>query len=229
MIFDKDGTLFDFGATWEAWASGLLWQLAEQEAERAAFLGKLIGYDYLNQRFSPDSVAIAGTPFEIVQALSPEFPNMSDRELLQVLNAEAVSAPMREAVPLAALLHRLKSVGLKLGVATNDAEEPALAHLDAVGVRAFFDFIAGSDSGFGAKPEPGQLYAFCDQVGIATEHTVMVGDSTHDLVAGRAAGMATVAVLTGMADAEQLIPYADVVIPDIGHLPDWMGLTPLEG
>jgi phosphoglycolate phosphatase len=50
----------------------------------------------------------------------------------------------------------------------------------------------------------------------------MVGDSRHDLAAGRAAGMHTVAVLTGPARDEDLRPFADVVLPDIGHLPEWL-------
>ena len=111
-----------------------------------------------------------------------------------------------------------------LGVATNDAEAPALSHLDAAGVRARFDFVAGSDSGYGAKPGPGQLLAFCDRVGVAPAQALMVGDSTHDLKAGRAAGMRTAAVLTGMALADDLAPFADVVLPHIGHVPDWLGL-----
>ena len=53
----------------------------------------------------------------------------------------------------------------------------------------------------------------------------MVGDSTHDLEAGRSAGMRTIAVLTGLAEAQNLAPFADVVFPDIGHIPDWIGLT----
>ena len=52
----------------------------------------------------------------------------------------------------------------------------------------------------------------------------MVGDSPHDLVAGRAAGMTAVAVLTGIATEADLGPLADVVLPDIGHLPGWLGL-----
>jgi phosphoglycolate phosphatase len=51
----------------------------------------------------------------------------------------------------------------------------------------------------------------------------MVGDSTHDLVAGRAAGMQTLGVLTGVADSEELAPFADAVLPDIGHIPGWLG------
>ena len=34
--------------------------------------------------------------------------------------------------------------------------------------------------------------------------------------------MQTVAVLTGLAETAQLAPYADVVLPDIGHLPAWL-------
>jgi phosphoglycolate phosphatase len=34
--------------------------------------------------------------------------------------------------------------------------------------------------------------------------------------------MQTVAVLTGVAEADELAPLADVVLPNIGHLPDWL-------
>jgi phosphoglycolate phosphatase len=51
-----------------------------------------------------------------------------------------------------------------------------------------------------------------------------VGDSRHDLVAGRAAGMRCVGVLTGLADRADLSPLADAVLPDIGHLPGWLDL-----
>ena len=47
----------------------------------------------------------------------------------------------------------------------------------------------------------------------------MVGDSTHDLMAGRAAGMPTIGVLTGMAGAATLAPYADIVLSNIGEIP----------
>ena len=123
------------------------------------------------------------------------------------------------------MLQRFRDAGLKLGVATNDAEAPARAHLQTARISSAFDFVVGSDSGYGAKPATGQLLAFCDQVGVAPERTAMVGDSTHDLEAGRSAGMRTIAVLTGLAEAQNLAPFADVVFPDIGHIPDWIGLT----
>ena len=50
----------------------------------------------------------------------------------------------------------------------------------------------------------------------------MVGDSTHDLMAGRAAGMQTLAVLTGAAGAGELAPFADHVLAHIGDIPGWL-------
>ena len=122
------------------------------------------------------------------------------------------------------LLSRLRAAGLALGVATNDAEHSARSHLAAVGVEPLFDFVAGSDSGHGAKPAPGPLLAFARAARLDPRQVVMVGDSAHDLHAGRAAGMACVAVLTGLATHDDLAPLADAVLPDIGHLPAWLGL-----
>ncbi|MEM6305106.1 MAG: HAD family hydrolase [Pseudomonadota bacterium] len=222
LIFDKDGTLFDFAATWEAWAEAFLIRLCAGDQAQAARAGAAIGYDLAGARFDRDSVVIAGTPDDVVAALAPYFPGRAPAELRGVINEEAARAPQAEAVPLKPLLTALRARGLKLGVATNDAEAPAQAHLGAAGVVEFFDFIAGFDSGHGAKPAPGQLRAFAALTGLALEACAMIGDSTHDLRAGRAAGMTCVAVLTGLAEADALAPLADVVLPDIGHLPAWL-------
>jgi phosphoglycolate phosphatase len=222
LIFDKDGTLFEFSATWEAWAQAFLLRLTDGDRAAAAKIGQDIGFDMATRKFASDSVAIAGTPDEIAQALAPHFPDLSPDGMLAMLNEEATMAPQVEAVPLIPYLTGLRAQGIKLGVATNDSEEPALAHLNSAGVVELFDFIAGFDSGYGAKPAAGQLLAFCKQTGCDPSRVAMVGDSTHDLMAGKAAGMRCIAVLTGMAPRDVLAPYAEVVLPDIGHIPDWL-------
>ncbi|WP_195820772.1 HAD family hydrolase [Roseobacter sp. MH60115] len=220
-LFDKDGTLFDFAATWEAWAAAFLEGLTS-DAQKAAALGKVIGFDYAQRRFQPDSVVIAGTPGEVAETLLPHMPGHSVASLLDFLNEEAEQAPQVEAVPLVPFLSGLRQKGLRLGVATNDAEAPARTHLARAGVTGFFDFIAGFDSGHGGKPAPGQLLAFAEAVDLPVEQIVMVGDSTHDLQAGRAAGMRCVGVLTGLADRDVLAPHADAVFDDISALPAWI-------
>ncbi len=222
ILFDKDGTLFDFAASWGAWAQAFLMRIAGGDRSRAVRLGARIGFDMARGCFSPDSIVIAGTAAQVVEALAPQLPEFDKASLQALVNEEAAAAPQAEAVPLLPLIDRLRRRGLRLGVATNDAEGPARAHLAAAGILDRLDFIAGFDSGHGAKPAPGQLLAFAEHVGAAPASVAMVGDSLHDLLAGRAAGMVTVGVLTGPAPARVLAPHADAILPDIGHLPDWL-------
>ena len=140
---------------------------------------------------------------------------------------QGIKPPAISVLPDATVLGALRARGLKLGVVTNDAEAPAHAHLAAAGITDLFDFVAGFDSGHGAKPAPGPLLAFCRATGLTPARVAMVGDSRHDLEAGRAAGMHRIAVLTGIATAADLAPHADAVLPDIGGLAAWIdALTP---
>jgi phosphoglycolate phosphatase len=225
ILFDKDGTLFDFRRTWGGWARGVLAELAGTDDALAAALGARIGF---NPRlgdasaFADDSPVIAGTADEIAAALLPALPGRSADDLVAMMNDHATRAALVEAVPLRDVLPALALRGLRLGLATNDAEAPARAHLATAGVLDLFSFVAGYDSGWGAKPAPGQLLAFARHTGLPPGRIAMVGDSLHDLAAGRAAGMRTIAVLTGPARRETLAPHADAVLDDIAALAAWL-------
>ncbi|WP_289043592.1 HAD family hydrolase [uncultured Aliiroseovarius sp.] len=221
LLFDKDGTLFLFEATWESWALSVLLRLTDSNLIRARQIGHEIGFDVDAQKFRRDSVVIAGTPSQIVSALR-QHTAYSAEDLETLLNEQAAVAPQVEAVALAPFLNVLRQRGLRVGVATNDAERPARAHLDGAGITDLLDFISGYDSGHGAKPDPGPCLAFARAMNLAPERVAMVGDSLHDLHAGRAAGMKTIAVLTGLATADELAPFADVVLDDIGYIPAWL-------
>jgi phosphoglycolate phosphatase len=221
IIFDKDGTLFDFTASWGAWVHGFLDAVATSPNHRAD-LAQALQYDLVSKRFSKTSPVIAKTTPEIAQVVAPLLPNLSFDALISVMNTQAQGAMMQPAVDLPRVLGALRARGLRLGVATNDTQAPAYAHLAAAGVLDLFDFVAGCDSGWGGKPAPGQLLAFAAHLGIDPRHAAMVGDSTHDLHAARAAGMAAVAVLTGVALADELAPHADVVLDDISGIDAWL-------
>lgn len=221
LLFDKDGTLFDFRASWGRWAQSFLTRIAD-DAAHARRLGRAIGYDLDSGNFAPDSPVIAATAADIAAALVGELPGRTVADLTEWIDASAGQAPMCEAVPLRPLLAALRGQGLRLGVATNDSEAPARQHLANHGITDCFDFISGYDSGHGAKPGPGMCLAFARQLGLEPARVAMVGDSRHDLEAGRAAGMRTIAVLTGIARRDELEPHADVVLADIGAIPDWL-------
>lgn len=223
ILFDKDGTLFDFQATWSGWIAGMLRVLAQGDGVLEAVLAEAVGFDPETGLFDPASPVIAGTPLEVAEELHPHLPQPPPiGVLVEHLNAAAATAPMAEAVPLVPYLDGLLARGLKLGVVTNDAEAPARAHLDQVGVLTAFDVVVGCDSGHGAKPAPGPVLGALAALDTAPEAAVMVGDSLHDLMAGRAAGLRTVGVLTGLAARGDLAPFADAVMADVGGLPGWL-------
>lgn len=225
ILFDKDGTLFDFQATWGDWAGRMIADLAGPDLALRRALAEVMAFDAASRRFLPHSPVIAGTSQEVAELLVPLLPSHPGgiEALMARMATAAATATLTPAVPLRPLLTRLRDAGYRLGVATNDNESVARRHVaDQIDL---FDFIAGFDSGHGGKPEPGMLLAFARHCGLLPEQVLMVGDSHHDLIAGRAAGMATLAVLTGVATEADLAPFADAVRPDIGHLPALLGIA----
>lgn len=221
VLFDKDGTLFDFHATWGVWSRGLIEAESGGDPALAARIAGVLGYDLGAHRFRPDSPVIASTTETVASILAPLLPGAPPlREVVARLDARTAACPQVEAAPLRDLLGRLRGMGLALGVATNDSEAPARAHLGHV--LDLLDFVAGYDSGWGGKPAAGQLLAFAADRGLAPAECAMVGDSLHDLAAARAAGMVAVGVLTGLAGRETLGPVADVVLGSVAELPDWI-------
>ncbi|WP_293450828.1 HAD family hydrolase [Planktotalea sp.] len=222
ILFDKDGTLFDFRATWDAWAADFLPQLCGGKDNVLRELAAELGFDLKTLGFLASSMVIASSNREVAQVIA-RILKRTDIDALELeMAASSAKAPLVPVIALAPFLQGLKSRGYKLGVMTNDVEAVAEAHLQTSGVRDLFDFVCGSDSGFGAKPDPEPLLAFCSHVHVDPFHTVMLGDSTHDLIAAHAAGMAALGVLTGVARAAELAPHADAVLSDISQLPEWL-------
>ena len=221
IIFDKDGTLFDFRLSWGAFTQSLLAEVAG-DASTARHLGQVLGYDAATRQFTATSPVISMTTPEIAALLHPHLPGIDLAQLIDRMSVLSAEAPMVPAVPLRHVIQSLKARGLRLGLATNDTEMPARVHLAGAGVLDLFDYVVGCDSGFGGKPAPGQLIEFLRRFGLTATRVAMVGDSRHDLDAGRAAGMHTLAVLTGIATAEDLAPHADAVLPDIAAIGPWI-------
>ncbi|MDF1854851.1 HAD family hydrolase [Pseudooceanicola sp.] len=222
ILFDKDGTLFDFAATWNVWAGAIITETAGGDVATAQRVADALRYDLGAASFRPDSPVIAGTNRDAAELIVSALPDWSLEAMEELLMQRAAAVPQMPAIELVPFLDGLRARGLALGVMTNDTEFAARAHLDRAGVLDQFDMVIGFDSGYGAKPDAAPLLAFANAQGHAPGRVAMVGDSTHDLIAGRAAGMICIGVLTGPARAKELAPFADQVFPDIGHLADWL-------
>lgn len=222
LIFDKDGTLFDFQSSWGGWFAHLLANMAGANAPLYAELARRMDFDIATERFNPGSIFIAGTSEDMVAAIIDLMPSHTPQTLRQHMRAIAGEPAQVPAIPLAPYLEALRANGLRLGVATNDGESSARAQLQTAGVLDHFHAVAGYDSGFGAKPAPGMLFGVASALGLPASALAMVGDSAHDMHSGKAAGMHRIAVLTGTASYDDLAPHADIVLNHIGEIPDYL-------
>ena len=231
ILFDKDGTLLDFDATWrpayrrgaEA-VAGLAGGRVRAEALLAAG-----GFDAATGRCAPRSVLAAGTNREIAEVWA-RICALDVDVVARVVERAFLDAAGRDAVPvtdLDAFFAALAARGFVLGVATMDGEAAARAALDRLGAGRHLAFLCGGDSGWGTKPGPGMVHAFLAAAGLRAGEVMVVGDTPHDMEMGRAAGVGCrVAVLTGAGTRAALGPLADHVLASIEALDDVLPPAP---
>ena len=222
LIFDKDGTLFYFQESWGVWLDNVLEDLSCKSIGKKRKMAKVLGFNLSKKIFFKDSPFIAGTTKEFLSAVEPFSKNLKGAELEEFINSKLMTLTPKPVGDLRALLHYLKSKEILIGVATNDNESPCRSQLESEKIIEFFDFIAGSDSGYGCKPETGQLEAFCQIFELNSKDVAMIGDSTHDLIAAKKAGVYAIGVLTGVAEKKELAPYADIIFESIEDIPNYL-------
>ena len=221
ILFDKDGTLIDYEATWGAANWRAAYFFADGCKDLAEALMEAGGWDRETGTTKPGSPLVVDTIEEIAEVWTAVLPpHKRDVEAMKsllyvMMTTDLTAEPLTD---LHALFDGLRGMGLRLGVATNDTEAGALATLEPLDVVRKLDFIAGYDSGHGAKPAPGMVLAFADHIEAAPARVVMVGDNVHDLESGRSAGAITVGVLTGNTPRDSLEPLADHILDNVSGL-----------
>ena len=110
--------------------------------------------------------------------------------------------------------------GIKKAVYSNKPHAFTEAVVEAVGLAPFFNIILGAQPEImPLKPDPAGIRHLLSALQIAPERALMVGDSTHDLEAARAAGVPACAVTYGYRPAEALRAHQpEFVINGFGEL-----------
>jgi len=106
-----------------------------------------------------------------------------------------------------AAVRTLSSWGVKLGVVTSKARSGAQRGLRVCGLDDLFPVLVGVDDVERPKPDPSPVLHAIEQLGVAPSETLFIGDSAHDMAAGRAAGVSTAAALWGPIERHVLELY----------------------
>lgn len=222
VLFDKDGTLLDFHATWQPVLREAALAAAGGDGPRSDLLLALGGYDEALSRVRAGSLLAAGNTAEIAAAWAAQLPGCDPEALIVLLDDIFEQGGARHATPLAELaplFARLKLRGLALGVATSDSLRGARASLARFDILEMIDFLAGYDSGHGVKPGPGMVEGFCAAAGLTAAQVAVLGDNLHDLEMGRAAGAGlVVGVLSGTGARQELEAEADHLLDSVAGI-----------
>jgi phosphoglycolate phosphatase len=221
ILFDKDGTLLDFDASWGPVNRKVAKMAADGDAALADRLLQACGMDPVTGDIVPDSLFASGNTIEIAEGMiEAGSPLTLDVLVPQIddcfADAAQLSVPVTELAPLFSRLH---GKGLRLGIASSDNERSIRVAAERFGILPYVDFVAGYDSGHGKKPEAGMVLGFCAATGLAPSEVAVVGDNNHDLHMGHNAGAGLkIGVLSGTGSRETLALHSDLVLADITEL-----------
>jgi sugar-phosphatase len=194
VLFDLDGVLVESReATERVWLEWALTNGIEERDLRSAMHG----------------VRSA----DVVRALRPDLDAAAESEAVERLQAEDVAG-------LTAIPGAVEALGAlrgdRVAVVTSGTRPLALARLAAVGIEPPAVVVFAGDVAQG-KPDPEGYLTAARRLGADPAEALVVEDAPPGIEAGRAAGMATVAVTSTHEHSE--LAAADHVIDSLEELP----------
>jgi len=233
IIFDKDGTLIDFTATWvpliRKRVSFLMKRLGKNEALEA-FLLRSWGIDPLSRQVDPRGPCpVSPRSDEIVIGTMALYQHGYHWDEAKHWVAEAFDEAdadgdwRKGVVPIEGiqtLLGQLRTMGFQTALATNDERKDTEAILTHLGLSSLFDLILCWGEVSPPKPDPETIGVICHKLSVPPHETFMVGDSVTDMIMGKRAGVAlSIGILEGgVTPREELEKVADLVVHSIRDL-----------
>jgi pyrophosphatase PpaX len=119
-------------------------------------------------------------------------------------NADNTERLIRDYDGVVAVLADLRAAGVAVGVATSKRRESAEQAMDILGISEHVEVLVAMEDTERHKPDPTPLLLALERMGRSANGAVYVGDAVVDVLAGKAAGMDTVAVTWGAGLPEPL-------------------------
>ena len=121
------------------------------------------------------------------------------------------------------VLRTLKEAGYKNLLLTSRLNSSTFRALDKFGITGLFDAVLTASESKKFKPDPGPVLEILEMIGAGPEEAIMIGDTGHDIEAGKAAGVFTVLVDWSLAlppgEAREEAPAPDAIIEKLSDVP----------
>jgi phosphoglycolate phosphatase len=155
-----------------------------------------------------------------VPGLAPErYPIVAERYRFHYLAGDdqlLLFAGVRE------MLVRLQAAGHALTIATGKSRHGLDRALDHSGLRPFFQGTRCADECH-SKPHPQMLEELMAEFGVTAASTVMIGDTSHDLLMARNAGVDSLGVTYGAHPHDHLLEHQPLAcLHDVPELDQWL-------
>ena len=218
VFFDKDGTLADLDAAWAPRGAQWIAEI-ERRSDRAvaAAVARAIGIAPTVPAVEPAGVLAAGTMKAAIDTIDATLRDLGyewRRSVIKQITetGEGVLVPVGD---VAGTFGRLAAAGIKIGVLTSDDRQATTSELEALALTGWVDGLSCGDDGLAPKPDPGGFLLLAEQMGVAPERVVMVGDSPSDVLTARNAKAAAVVVVDGPHTAGATRASADAVVGSV--------------
>ncbi len=217
--FEENGLKFEFSAE-EAWhLRGL-----EKYSSSRACIGALLAFSTDGNLREIFELADPEAFVDGIVALFPPDPAQIE-SIWKVYHHWFVEEPeaARLIKPCTGAVEGLQQLKKKyrLGIFSNMVHSTIGRDLEKFGLAGLFEVVLAADDvpPGSKKPNPGGILRACEMLGIAPADAGYVGDAVSDIVAAKAAGCFSIAVLTGMGLEKWLAKgRPDLIIKDLGEL-----------
>ena len=134
---------------------------------------------------------------------SPEHADALYETYLQ-WNADNTERLIRGYDGVREVLADLRTAGVHVGVATSKRRDSAQQAMDLLGLAEHVEALVALEDTERHKPDPTPILLCLERMGVGSNDAVYVGDAVVDVLAGKAAGVDTLAVTWGAGTTEAL-------------------------
>ncbi|MEH6941846.1 pyrophosphatase PpaX [Bacillus sp. JJ722] len=166
-----------------------------------------LNHFYPNKYSREDMLKFIGPPLvDSFQSIDPErVDEMVD--YYREFNMKNHDALVKEYEGVLETIEALQTAGFKIGIVTTKLRAAVLKGLKIGKLDPYFDVIVTLDDVKNAKPDPEPINMALEQLHSTPEEAIMVGDSSHDILAGQNAGTLTAGVAWTVQGREHLEAY----------------------